>query len=166
MFGDQGCWGGAETMRSPPLVRKPARNSTLTFGASTPATLVHGQGRALAKGLCGRRLRPAPGSTVQAYNCPQRTPPGCSLGALLPNGFVKKEKASSTARSDRTGRRKILTPCASSSDSEITRTAAASHRTGVAGAPSAALSHRLTFSIAGTKVAGFCLPVSVYRVGP
>ena len=44
LFGDQGCWGGAETMRSPPLVRKPARNSTLTFGASTLTTLVHGQG--------------------------------------------------------------------------------------------------------------------------
>ena len=57
-------------------------------------------------------------------------------------------------------------PCTSSSDSEITRTAAASHRTGVVGGPSAALSHRLTFSIAGTKVPGFCLPVSVYRVGP
>ena len=44
LFGDQGCWGGADTMQRPPLVRKPARYSTLTLGASTLTTLVHGQG--------------------------------------------------------------------------------------------------------------------------
>ena len=44
LFGDQGCWGSADTMRRPSLARKPARYSTLTLGASTLTTLVHGQG--------------------------------------------------------------------------------------------------------------------------
>ena len=44
LFGDQGCWGSADTMKRPSLARKPARYSTLILGASTPATLVHGQG--------------------------------------------------------------------------------------------------------------------------
>ena len=36
------------------------------------------------RGCAGRRLSPAPGTSFQAYTCPQQTPPGCSLGALLP----------------------------------------------------------------------------------
>ena len=44
LFGDQGCWGSAETMRRPSLARKPARYSTLALGASTLTPLVHGQG--------------------------------------------------------------------------------------------------------------------------
>ena len=83
----QGCWGGAGTMQRPPLARKPARYSTLALGASTPVPLVHGHERSLTKELCRRRLRPASGARVQANICPQRTPPGCSLGALLPNVF-------------------------------------------------------------------------------
>ena len=73
-------------MRRPSLslARKPARYSTLALGASTLTLLVHGQGRAQAKGLCRRRLSPAPGAPFQAYNCPQQTLPGCSLGVLLP----------------------------------------------------------------------------------
>ena len=73
-------------MQRPSLARKPARYSTLTLGASTPITLVHGQGAVsdYSKGLCGRRLSPAPGASFQENICPQRTPPGCSLGALLP----------------------------------------------------------------------------------
>ena len=53
LFGDQGCWGSADTMQRPSLARKPAQYSTTAVGASTPDPLVHGLGRALTA-MCMR----------------------------------------------------------------------------------------------------------------